>query len=225
MRRPRKRLTMLDAGFDARFRRAGYVHLCGTDEAGRGPLAGPVVAAACILPDGFVPDGLNDSKKLTQRQRERLYDMITANAVWCAASASPEEIDEINILEASLLAMRRAVEGLAVQPDFLLIDGNVNRGFSLPAQAVVSGDAISPSIAAASVIAKVTRDRMCAEFDRLYPEYGFARHKGYPTPAHKLAVYEYGPCPLHRRSFLGFLEREQDKLAAALEKKRAASDE
>lgn len=194
---------------------------CGVDEAGRGPLAGPVVAAACILPAGYVPAGLNDSKKLTERQRERLYAEITEHALaWCAAEASPAEIDEINILEASLLAMRRAVAGLGVRPDFLLIDGNVNRGFDLPAQAIVSGDALSPSIAAASVIAKVTRDRACAEYDALYPEYGFARHKGYPTPQHKLAVYEYGPCPIHRRSFLSFLAKDHDKLAAALAAKR-----
>ena len=208
---------MPELSFDEQFRKSGRNILCGTDEAGRGPLAGPVVAAACILPEGFLPDGLDDSKKLSEKKREALYDIITEKAVaWCAASASPEEIDRFNILEASLLAMRRAVAGLTVQPDFLLIDGNINRGFPIPAQAIVSGDALSPSIAAASIIAKVTRDRMCAEFDRLYPQYGFAKHKGYPTPAHKLAVYEFGPCPLHRRSFLGFLEKDQTKLEAML---------
>ncbi len=211
--------------FDSQFKQNGVRILCGTDEAGRGPLAGPVVAAACILPDGFLPDGLDDSKKLTERRREKLYDIITENAIaWCAAYATPEEIDEHNILEASLLAMRRAIDGLSVKPDFVLVDGNVNRGFQLPAKAIVGGDALSPSIAAASIIAKVTRDRLCADYETLYPQYGFAKHKGYPTPAHKLAVYEHGPCPIHRRSFLGFLTRESDKLQAALEKKRAADD-
>ena len=206
--------------FDAQFRTDDVRLLCGTDEAGRGPLAGPVVAAACILPAGYMPEGLNDSKKLTEKKRDALYEIITRDAVaWCAASASPEEIDALNILEASLLAMRRAVAGLGIRPDFLLIDGNINRGFDLPARAVVSGDALSPSIAAASIIAKVTRDRLCADYEALYPGYGFAGHKGYPTPAHKLAVFEKGPCPIHRRSFLGFLERDREKLQAALDKK------
>ncbi len=211
---------MVDIEFDAAFHTHTGFLLAGTDEAGRGPLAGPVVAAACILPEGYCPDGLDDSKKLTEKKRERLFDEICANAVtYCIASASPEEIDEINILEASLLAMRRAVAGLTQTPDLLLVDGNVDRGFSIPAKAVIGGDARSPSIAAASVLAKVTRDRLCRDMDAAYPQYGFAKHKGYPTPEHKLAVYEYGPCPLHRRSFLGFLERDADKLAAALAKK------
>ena len=214
---------MPDLSFDAQFITGSVRILAGTDEAGRGPLAGPVVAAACILPKGFLPEGLDDSKKLTEKKRDALYDVITENAVaWCAASASPEEIDEINILNASLLAMRRAIAGLTVQPDLVLVDGNVNRGFPLPAKAIVGGDALSPSIAAASIIAKVTRDRMCADYETLYPGYGFEKHKGYPTPAHKLAVYELGPCPIHRRSFLTFLERDRDKLAAALAKKQAA---
>ena len=207
--------------FDEQFKTGSVRILCGTDEAGRGPLAGPVVAAACILPDGFLPEGLDDSKKLTEKRREALYDVITKNAIaWCAASASPEEIDEINILEASLLAMRRAIDGLSVRPDFVLVDGNVNRGFTIPAKAIVSGDALSPSIAAASIIAKVTRDRLCADYQTLYPQYGFEKHKGYPTPAHKLAVFEHGPCPIHRRSFLSFLTRDREKLQAALDKKR-----
>ena len=215
-------VTVPTLAFDEQFRTGDIRIICGTDEAGRGPLAGPVVAAACILPDGYMPEGLNDSKKLTEKKRDALYEIITRDAVaWCAASASPEEIDEINILEASLLAMRRAVTGLGIRPDFLLIDGNVNRGFDLPARAIVSGDALSPSIAAASIIAKVTRDRLCADYETLYPGYGFAGHKGYPTPAHKLAVFEKGPCPIHRRSFLGFIERDRDKLQAALDKKRA----
>ncbi len=197
--------------------------IAGTDEAGRGPLAGPVVAAACILLPDFLPEGLDDSKKLTEKKRETLFDIITESAVaYCIASASPEEIDHYNILEASLLAMRRALAGLSVQPDLVLVDGCINRGFTIPARAIVSGDALSPSIAAASILAKVTRDRMCLDMDAQYPQYGFAKHKGYPTPAHKLAVFEHGPCPYHRRSFLSFLEKDRGKLTAALEKKRAA---
>lgn len=196
--------------------------IAGTDEAGRGPLAGPVVAAACILPPDFLPPGLDDSKKLSEKKREALFDIITGSAIsYCIASASPEEIDYYNILEASLLAMRRALAGLSVQPDMVLVDGCINRGFTIPAKAIVSGDALSPSIAAASILAKVTRDRMCLDMDAQYPQYGFAKHKGYPTPAHKLAVYEHGPCPYHRQSFLSFLEKDREKLAAALEKKRA----
>ena len=208
--------------FDRQFLTDTYRVIAGTDEAGRGPLAGPVVAAACILPPDFLPAGLDDSKKLTEKKREKLFDIITESAVsYCIASASPEEIDQYNILEASLLAMRRAIAGLSVQPDLVLVDGCINRGFTIPAKAIVSGDALSPSIAAASILAKVTRDRMCLDMDAQYPGYGFAKHKGYPTPAHKLAVYEYGPCPYHRRSFLSFLEKDREKLAAALAKKQA----
>ena len=217
---------MLDRDFDNSKKPFSGAVICGCDEAGRGPLAGPVVAAACILPEGYVPEGLDDSKKLTEKKRERLYDEITENAVaWCAAEASPAEIDEINILEASLLAMRRAVSGLGTDVDFILVDGNIYRGFDKPGVAVVGGDGISPSIAAASIIAKVTRDRMCAEMHQSYPEYNFAKHKGYPTKDHKLAVYEHGPCPIHRRSFLSFLERDRDKLEAALAEKRAKESE
>ena len=210
--------------FDRQFLTDTCCVIAGTDEAGRGPLAGPVVAAACILPPDFLPDGLDDSKKLTEKKREKLFDVITENALsYCIASASPEEIDQFNILEASLLAMRRAIAGLTPQPDLVLVDGCINRGFPVPARAIVSGDALSPSIAAASILAKVTRDRMCIDMDAEYPQYGFAKHKGYPTPAHKLAVYEFGPCPYHRRSFLSFLEKDREKLAAALEKKQAES--
>lgn len=218
-----KKQTQLSFSFEKELYPNGTV--CGVDEAGRGPLVGRVYAAAVILPSDSegIPElsGLNDSKKLSEKKREKLFEIIRENALaFCVAEASAQEIDQYNILEASLLAMRRAVAGLSVQPDFLLIDGNVHRGFSIPAQAIVSGDALSPSIAAASILAKVTRDRQCLEMDALYPQYGFAKHKGYPTPAHKLAVYEYGPCPLHRRSFLGFLERDAAKLEAALQKKR-----
>ncbi len=207
---------MLDPGFDRAYRDKGYALLCGTDEAGRGPLAGPVVAGACILdPEYPLPALLDDSKKLTEKKREALFDEICTHALhWGIGMASPEEIDEINILNASLLAMRRAIDAMGVTPDYVLVDGNQTRGFTLPCTAVVGGDATSPSIAAASILAKVTRDRMCADMERDYPGYGFAGHKGYPTKAHKLAVYRLGPCPLHRKSFLGFLEKDQEKLAA-----------
>lgn len=209
--------------FDRQFLSDSCRVIAGTDEAGRGPLAGPVVAAACILPVDFLPPGLDDSKKLSEKKREALFDIICESAIsYCIASASREEIDQYNILEASLLAMRRAIAGLSVQPDLVLVDGCIDRGFTMPAKAIVLGDALSPSIAAASILAKVTRDRMCIDMDAQYPQYGFAKHKGYPTPAHKLAVFEYGPCPYHRRSFLSFLEKDHDKLTAALEKKRAA---
>lgn len=209
--------------FDRQFLSDSCRVIAGTDEAGRGPLAGPVVAAACILPSDFLPPGLDDSKKLSEKKREALFDIICESAIsYCITSASQEEIDQYNILEASLLAMRRALAGLSVQPDLVLVDGCIDRGFTMPAKAIVSGDALSPSIAAASILAKVTRDRMCIDMDAQYPQYGFAKHKGYPTPAHKLAVFEYGPCPYHRRSFLSFLEKDHDKLTAALEKKRAA---
>ena len=217
---------MLDLDFEKQFLSADIKYVCGTDEAGRGPLAGPVVAAACILPEGLVIDGLDDSKKLSEKKRERLYGEICEKALaWSVAMSTPAEIDEINILEASLLAMRRAIDSLSLKPDFVLVDGNIDRGFQIPAKAVIGGDGISQSIAAASILAKVTRDRLCAELDEKYPQYGFAAHKGYPTKAHKLAVYEYGPCPEHRRSFLSFLERDREKLQTALEAKRAKAQE
>ena len=212
---------MLDYKFDESFKSDSVSIVCGTDEAGRGPLAGPVVAAACILPDGLIIEGLDDSKKLTEKKRERLFDEICESAVsYCIALSTPEEIDEINILEASLLAMRRAVAGLSCTPDLILVDGNIDRGFPICAKAVIGGDAKSQSIAAASILAKVTRDRLCEELDLEYPQYGFKKHKGYPTKAHKLAVYEYGPCPEHRRSFLSFLERDREKLEAWLSEKK-----
>ena len=186
----------------------GYTAICGCDEAGRGPLCGPVVAAAVILPDDVEIDGLNDSKKLTEKRREALFDVIKEKAIaYAIAEASPAEIDEINILNASMLAMRRAVEALPVKADFALIDGNCSRGFIIPTETVVKGDAKSASIAAASILAKVTRDRICIEQDKEYPEYGIAKHKGYPTKDHMDAVREHGPSPIHRRSFLKFLDK------------------
>ena len=200
---------MLDYTFDISRKNEKIKIICGVDEAGRGPLAGPVVAATCILPDGFVIDGLNDSKKLTEKKREKLFDVIIENAVdFSIAMASVEEIEEINILNASMLAMRRAIDGLKIKPDLALIDGNTSRGFTLPTETVVSGDAKSPSIAAASILAKVTRDRMCYEFDKLFPEYGFAKHKGYGTKVHIEAIKKYGVTPIHRPSFLKFLKND-----------------
>ena len=187
----------------------GYTAVCGCDEAGRGPLCGPVVAAAVILPRDVVIDGLNDSKKLTEKKREKLFDVIKETAIaYAIAEASPQEIDEINILNASMLAMRRAVEQLEVAADFALIDGNCSRGFKIQTETVVKGDAKSYSIAAASILAKVTRDRGCIELDREYPMYGIAKHKGYPTKEHMDAVRKYGPSPIHRRTFLKFLNDE-----------------
>ena len=194
---------MLDYTFDISHKNEKIKVVCGVDEAGRGPFAGPVVAAACIMPDGFVIEGLDDSKKLTEKKREKLFDIIIENAIaYSIASASVEEIEEINILNASMLAMNRAVESLEIRPDLALIDGNTSRGFTLPTKTVVGGDAISPSIAAASILAKVTRDRMCYEFDKEYPEYGFAKHKGYGTKQHTDAILKYGVTPIHRPSFL-----------------------
>ena len=200
---------MLNYELEAALHAEGYATVCGVDEAGRGPLCGPVVAAACILPMGFELEELNDSKKLTEKKREKLFDIICENAVaYCIAEASVEEIDSMNILEADLLAMRRAIDGLAVKADFAIIDGNIARDFQIPARAVVHGDAISPSIAAASILAKVTRDRACIELDRAYPQYGIAKHKGYGTKAHMQALREYGPSPIHRKQFIRFLDKE-----------------
>lgn len=200
---------MLDYQLEQELCEHGFASVCGVDEAGRGPLCGPVVAAACILPAGLVIDGLNDSKKLTAKKRAALFDFICENAIsYCIAEASVEEIDRLNILEADLLAMRRAIDGLSVPADFALIDGNIARDFQIPAKAVVHGDAISPSIAAASILAKVTRDRQCEELDRLYPQYGIAKHKGYGTKAHMDALRTYGPSPIHRKQFIRFLDKE-----------------
>lgn len=181
----------------------GYSVICGTDEAGRGPLAGPVCAAAVILPMGLDIPGLDDSKKLTPKKRELLFDIIKENAVsYGIAFADNIEIDEINILNASQLAMRRAVAMLDPRPELVLVDGNIARGFEMPAVTVIKGDSLSPSIAAASVLAKVTRDRFCEQMEIDYPGYGFSKHKGYPTKEHYAALARLGPCPLHRRSFL-----------------------
>lgn len=176
--------------------------MAGVDEAGRGPLMGPVVAAAVILNDLHPIKGLADSKKLTARQRDKLYDEIRAKALCCSvAMASVEEIDQLNILQATMLAMKRAVEGLRLKPHKALVDGNRLPTLNVLAEAIVKGDAKIPAISAASILAKVTRDRWCAEYDLLFPQYGFASHKGYGTAAHLLALREHGPCPQHRKSF------------------------
>ncbi len=176
--------------------------LAGVDEAGRGPLAGPVVAAAVMLDDRAPIRGLNDSKKLGARSRERLYDEILAKALCCRiATASVEEIDTLNILQATLLAMRRAVQGLRLRPQLVLVDGNRAPDLHVPVRTIVKGDAKVLCIAAASILAKVHRDRLCAELHERHPNYGFDGHKGYATPAHLAALREHGPCPEHRRSF------------------------
>ncbi|MBV8501129.1 MAG: ribonuclease HII [Paucibacter sp.] len=176
--------------------------IAGVDEAGRGPLAGPVVAAAVILDDLHAIQGLADSKVLSEKKRERLFDEIRAKALCCCiAEASPAEIDELNILQATMLAMRRAVEGLRLKPTKVLVDGNRIPQIRIAAEAIVKGDAKVPSISAASILAKVTRDRLCLAMHESHPEYGFATHKGYPTPEHLAALREHGASPWHRRSF------------------------
>lgn len=181
----------------------GYAVVCGVDEAGRGPLAGPVCAAAVILPEDCDLPGLNDSKKLTEKKREALYDQIIGKATaYGIAFSTVEEIEEINILSAALLAMNRAIEKLPQAPDMALIDGNTTRDIRVPAQSIVGGDGKCACIAAASVLAKVTRDRLMLDMAKAYPQYGFEKHKGYGTKAHYAALEEHGPSPIHRMSFL-----------------------
>lgn len=190
--------------FDALYRERGVLQLCGVDEAGRGPLAGPVYAAAVILDPDVVIDGVNDSKKLSEKRREALFDEICEKAVaYGIASASVEEIEEMNILQATFLAMSRAVAALSITPDLVLVDGNqVPRGIDRPIETVVKGDARSASIAAASILAKVSRDRYMLALDEQYPQYAFSKHKGYGTKVHCEALQTYGPSPEHRLSFL-----------------------
>ena len=181
-----------------------YGIFCGTDEAGRGPLAGDVYAAAVILNPDDIIEEINDSKKLSEKKREMLFDVIKEKAVsWYIATASVEEIEEINILNAAMLAMKRAVSGLDVKPEFVLVDGNkVPDGLEIKADCLVKGDALSASIGAASILAKVARDRYMKKIALKYPEYGFEKHKGYGTKQHREALLKYGPCPVHRMSFL-----------------------
>ena len=184
-------------------RAEGFDLICGVDEAGRGPLAGPVCAAAVILPHGLEIPGLTDSKKLSDKKRRELFPIIQQEAIaYGIGLASESEIDEINILQATFLAMRRALDQLSVRPEIALIDGNRETDFGLPVKTVVKGDSLSANIAAASILAKVTRDNLMVELAEKYPEYGFEIHKGYGTKAHYEALGTYGPCPIHRRSFL-----------------------
>ena len=181
----------------------GYTLVCGADEAGAGPLAGAVYAGAVVLPAGLVIDGLNDSKQVSEKRREALFDVIRAEAVaWAVASVDEAEIDAINILNARLKAMDLAIRALDPAPDYALIDGNRDRGITIPHETVVKGDGRSASIAAASILAKVSRDRYMLEMAARYPEYEFERHKGYPTKRHYELLRKYGPCPIHRKTFL-----------------------
>ena len=201
---------MLDFKLEDELLNKGYKYVCGVDEAGRGPLCGPVVAAAVILPRNIEIEGLNDSKKLTEKKRERLFDIICEKAIaYSIAYGSVELINQTNILEATIFAMNQAVNSLPVSPDHALIDGNIARGFAIPTTTVIHGDAISPSIAAASILAKVTRDRMCTDLDAEYPMYGIAKHKGYGTKDHMEALRKYGPAPIHRTKFIRFLNEEK----------------
>lgn len=195
---------MPDFSYEKEAQNKGYKFVCGVDEAGRGPLAGPVCAAAVILPDDCEIEGLNDSKKISEKKRELLYDVIIEKAIaYSIAYGTLEEIEKYNILEATYIAMNRAIEGLETNADFALIDGNrVPKGISIPCETVVKGDSKSYSIAAASILAKVTRDRLMLEYDKKYPEYLFSSHKGYGTKAHYEAIKKHGVCEIHRLSFL-----------------------
>ena len=189
--------------FENRYLSEGYKMVCGVDEAGRGPLAGPVCAAAVILPPNIDIPGLNDSKKLSDKKRRELFPVICEKAVaYAIAFSDQKEIDEINILQATYLAMERAIRQLPVKPDFALIDGNRAKDFGVPLETIVGGDGRSASIAAASILAKVTRDDYMLEMAKTYPEYSFDIHKGYGTKAHYAALTEHGPCPIHRMTFL-----------------------
>ena len=190
-----------------------YPYICGVDEAGRGPLCGPVAAAAVIMPKGSIIEGVDDSKKLTEKKREALYEEIVRQAIsYHVCLIDNREIDRINILNATLQAMENAINGLSVKADFALIDGNQNRGITTPNRTVVKGDSKSYSIACASILAKVTRDRLMEQYDKQYPQYGFSQHKGYGTKAHYEAITVYGVTSIHRITFLkNFLEKPDGK--------------
>ena len=189
--------------YEKQLLKKGYKNICGVDEAGRGPLAGPVCAAAVILKPDDIIEGVNDSKKLSEKKREALFDIIKQRAVsYSIAWATVEEIEEMNILNATMLVMKRAVEGLDIPADYAIIDGNKTPELDIPANSIVKGDAKSMSIAAASILAKVSRDRLLLEYAKEYPEYKFEKHKGYGTKVHREALLKYGPCPIHRMSFL-----------------------
>lgn len=195
---------MPDFSYELEVKSKGYKFVCGVDEAGRGPLAGPVCAAAVILPDDCVIDGLNDSKKISEKKRELLFDIILEKAIaYNIAYGTLEEIEQYNILEATYIAMNRAIDGLSIKADFALVDGNrVPKGIKIPCETVVKGDSKSFSVAAASILAKVTRDRLMLEYDKKYPQYLFSAHKGYGTKAHYEAIKQHGVCEIHRLSFL-----------------------
>lgn len=211
---------MPDYEFEQAARNSGAVCVCGIDEAGRGPLAGPVYAAAVVLPDGLDIPGLNDSKKLTPKKRDKLFDIILDEAEdYCVASASEREIDDLNILQATFLAMNRAVQGLETPPDYALVDGNKDPGLGISTATIIKGDSRSMSIAAASILAKVSRDRYMLEMAKIYPQYHFEKHKGYGTKLHYEMLAEYGPCPIHRKTFLKTLDVHIAKLKKEEQKK------
>ena len=203
---------MLEYTIEQELWNEGYELVCGVDEAGRGPLCGPVVAAAVILPRGLYIEGLNDSKKISPKKRDKLFDIICASAIaYSIQQGSVEEINSTNILEATMNAMKRAIVALEPKADFALIDGNIERNFPIPAKPVISGDAISPSIAAASILAKVTRDRLCLEMHEQFPMYNIAKHKGYGTKEHMEALRKYGAEPsIYRTKFIRFLDKDGD---------------
>ncbi len=189
--------------YESQAKSQGYSFVCGVDEAGRGPLAGPVYAAAVILPDGVIPEGVNDSKKLSEKKRESLFDIITVEALdYSIAYATAEEIDGVNILQATFLAMKRAIAGLKMKADYAMIDGNRMPPLDIPGETIVKGDANSASIAAASILAKVSRDRFMLKMAEKYPQYQFEKHKGYGTKLHYQMLDEYGPSEIHRQTFL-----------------------
>ena len=203
---------MLEYTIEQELWNEGYELVCGVDEAGRGPLCGPVVAAAVILPRGLYIEGLNDSKKISPKKRDKLFDIICESAIaYSIQQGSVEEINSTNILEATMNAMKRAIVALEPKADFALIDGNIERNFPIPAKPVISGDAISPSIAAASILAKVTRDRLCLEMHEQFPMYNIAKHKGYGTKEHMEALRKYGAEPsIYRTKFIRFLDKDGD---------------
>ena len=194
---------MLEYTIEKELWEQGFTNICGVDEAGRGPLCGPVVAAAVILPPGLYIEGLNDSKKITEKKREYLFDIICDSAIaFSIEQGSVNEINSTDILSATMNTMRRAINNLSIKPNIALVDGNIARDFPVPARTVIHGDAISPSIAAASILAKVTRDRLCLEMDKQFPQYNIAKHKGYGTAVHIKAIKEIGPCCIHRKTFI-----------------------